>query len=872
MPPLGAARPYCQLPVEESGGALQRRWARAVLLAHTVRDLGVRTTGQVVAHTVRRRRLGVSEWAGRAATGPPEEPGRLIEATRVAGGARFVFSAAELEVVFPAPDVARVTWGPGGVAHPYAVSAPAQWEAPEAVLARAEEGAWTVTAGSFALEVGAEGSLRWGRPGGTVLRRELPPRRRQGSWEHRFLARPGERLSGLGEQAAGVDLRGGTYRLWNRDPGGSWGPGQVPLYVGIPVVVGSHPDGDLLAFYDNPASATVRLPAPGDDAGEASLSFAGGPLRVYVVHGPLPVLLERYSALTGRPALPPRWALGYHQSRWGYRRQAVVEEVLEGFRAMGVPLSALHLDIDHMDGYRVFTVDRRRFPDAAGLAARAEDQGTRLVRIVDPAVKVDHRFPLYREGVAQRLFCTDGAGDLEVGVVWPGKAVFPDFTDPACRRWWAAQYRRLTDDGVGGVWHDMNEPTSISLVGDPTLPLATRHRMEGGGGDHAEAHNLYGRLMNEAGHAGLRAARPDRRPFVVSRSGWAGNQRWAWNWTGDVESSWEGLRQQVATVLGFGLSGIAYAGPDIGGFSGAPSPELYLRWLQLAVCLPFCRTHSIIGAPPREPWRFPEPARSAVAAWIRFRYRLLPWLYALAHEAAETGAPLVRPSFWPAPGEGSSAPPAPGGAEDDTFLLGDALLVAPVTEAGATGRMVTLPPGTWHPVWGPSGPGLSGTHELPAPLERIPVLARAGSVVVLDDGWAEPGGPCRIDGDADGDGGGEPSGRPPTVAFDHAPRLFALHCWPLAGAASGSAADDAGDGDGPVRRDRFELADAVEGGTAVLRWSRAGQFPPPGRVRVVLHGLEVGAAVADGTPVPVEGGAVVCGPFEELRLEGLAPR
>jgi len=849
---------------------------------HTLHDLGLRTTGQVVAHSAHRRRSGVREWAERTPQEDPVEPGAMAEAHPVDHGARFVFENAELEVLVLADDVVRLSWSPGDEPLPYALSPPWPWTPPELQQASDGSGGRRLRAPGLEVLVGRLGEVSLWTSDGKLLRQELAPRRRRNWWEHRFRPRAGERLSGLGEQAAGVDLRGGRYRLWNRDPGGAWGPGRVPLYVGIPLLVSHHADGDVLSFYDNPASAEVTLPPddPDDQDGqddpdgqdgpenEASFRFAGGALCQYLVVGELPVLLERFAELAGRPTLPPRWALGYHQSRWGYRHERTVRAVLKGYRTMGVPLSALHLDIDYMDGYRVFSVDRERFPDLAGLSGSAAGQGVRIVTIVDPAVKADPHYPLYRQGVAEEHFCTDAEGAPQVGVVWPGRAVFPDFTSEATRHWWAGQYPTLTNRGVGGVWHDMNEPTSISLVGDPTLPLSTRHDVEGRGGDHAQVHNLYGLLMNEAGHSGLRRARPDRRPFVLSRSGWAGNQRWAWTWTGDVSTSWEGLRQQVATVVGLGLSGIAFSGSDTGGFTGVPDPELYLRWLQMSVFMGLCRTHSVVGVPRREPWRFPEPVRGLVASWIRLRYRLLPYLYTLSHEAAAHGLPLVRPLWWPVP-DGTPGSEVDSTDADDTFLLGDALLVAPVTAGGAGERRVALPAGIWRQWWaGQDRAEHSGELVAPVPLSRIPVLVRAGSVLPLDDGWAEPGGACALAADEQLSGA---RSRDASVALDHAPRLLAFHCWPRGGVATGMAVDDAGDGEGPVRRDQLHLTGAEPAGTAVLRWERQGQYPAPDRVRVVVHGLRVESALADGSPVDVRGGSVECPPFGELTLEGLQP-
>jgi len=835
---------------------------------HTLSDLGLKTTGEVVAHSWRRRRTGASEWMGRAPGDDGVEPGVLDHVEEIEAGASFRFTEATLEVLVPAADVVRLTWGPAQDPMPYAATVPPEWKPPPVTVSIGADGGRLVRGGDLDVEVSRRGEVVVRQSSSPGVRHQLPPVRRGRWWVQRYRARPGERFSGLGEQAADVDLRGGSFRLWNRDPGGAWGRGQSPLYVGIPVVLASHPDGNFLSFYDNHCSAEFVF-APPDQDGEVSVTFRGGALREYVMVGAPATLLERYSQLTGRCALPPRWALGYHQSRWGYRTERHVREVLDGYRDRGIPLSAVHLDIDYMRGYRVFTVDRHRFPDLGRLGERAGIQGVRLVTIIDPAVKVDPHYPLYEQGVEEKRFCTDAQGDVEIGVVWPGRAAFPDFTDPAVRQWWTAQYRTLTDAGVGGVWHDMNEPTSISLVGDPTLPLSTRHDLEGIGGDHALAHNVYGWLMNQAGYEGLRRARPDRRPFVLSRSGWAGNQRWAWTWTGDVETSWAGLRQQVATVVGLGLSGIPFAGSDTGGFSGAPDGELYLRWLQMSVLMPLCRTHSIVGSPRREPWRFPEPAQSAIADWITFRYRLLPYLYTLAHQAAAQGAPLVRPVWWAQRAVTSKDGDGEIAAEDDTFLLGDDLFVAPVTGPATTRRSVCLPSGEWHPLWSADAPGArSGRTEVACPSARIAVLARAGSIIALDDGWARPGA-CVVEGDDDperapGAGTGAPSG-------DHAPRMLAFHCWPTAGTASGSCADDSGDGDGPVRADELVLSGVERGGTARMRWRSLGAYPRPQRVRVVVHGWTAGSALADGRPVPVRGGTVECEAFDELELTALRP-
>ena len=691
--------------MSDARSSMRRAVDKGRLALREIVELGPRTMAAVAVGTVQSgiEARRADRITGAAAT--TRSVGIMTAAEGLTGpegpvGLRCWFTEGDLEVRFVADDAAVLTWGPSAAPVPWGRSpdgGPPGPTAPvELVTGPVDRGARAYAAG-LSVTVGPDGAVRFHNAAGRLVRHELAPLRRGPTRTVRSRLRRGERVAGLGEQASPVDLSGTTHRLWNRDPGGAWGPGQDPLYCGIPVLVGLHPDGDVLVFHQNPADATVRIDAARPPLGGSSglrVTFAGGPLRHVVVAGPLPRLLERLTEVTGRPPLPPRWALGYHQCRWGYKSAGDIREVAEGFAAEGLPLSAVHLDIDYMDRYRVFSVDHERFPDLAGLSAELGRRGTRVVTILDPGVATDPDHQVYAEGLAGGHFVTRSDGTVATGVVWPGRVAFPDFTDPATRAWWAGHYRALLDQGVAGIWHDMNEPTSISLWGDHTIPRLAPMHGEGDGTDHRLGHNVYGLLMNEAGFEGLREARPDRRPFILSRSGWAGLQRTAWNWTGDVESTWEGLGQQVATAIGLGLSGVPFTGSDIGGFSGTPSPELYLRWLELSVLMPFCRTHSVLGAPPREPWRFEAPVRQAIGRLIRLRYRLLPYLYTLAWQASRTGHPLVRPLWWPSP----DAPDVDGDHRpwcDDAYLLGEALLVAPVSEPGAVARSLPLPGGRW---------------------------------------------------------------------------------------------------------------------------------------------------------------------------------
>ncbi|MEU8876320.1 TIM-barrel domain-containing protein [Streptomyces javensis] len=551
------------------------------------------------------------------------------------------------------------------------------------------------------------------------------------------------RFFGLGGRASGPRLRDGVYRLWNTDPGGSFEPGDDPLYLTMPVQLVVADAGTHLVFHDNSWDGTVTLREGEEGAGSGHdrpgccrTRMEGGPLRYWVIVGTTPArVLHGWTALTGAPAVPPRWALGHHHARWGFRDAEEVRRVVAGYRERDLPLSALHLDIDHLIGHRVFTVDGARFPDLPGLAAELLEDGVRLVSIVDPAVKAEPGNAVYESGAADDVFVRDARGREVRGVVWAGESVFPDFTDPRVRKWWGGLYAERLAQGFSGVWHDMNEPVSFAAFGETTLPRSARHALEGRGGDHREAHNVYGLAMARAGYEGLCELRPDERPFLFSRSGWAGLQRYGGSWSGDVATGWAGLRASLSLVIGLGLSGVPYSGPDIGGFTGFPSPELYLRWFQLGAYLPLFRTHSAISAGRREPWGFGARVLEHAAAALRERQRLLPYFTTLAQLAARTGAPYVRPVWWRTPKDRALRDC------EDAFLLGDALLVAPVLEEGARRRPIRLPRGRWYDtVTGRAYHG-PGQVVLDAPLSGIPVLARAGSVVPV----AAPGGGVELE-------------------------------------------------------------------------------------------------------------------------------
>ncbi|WP_189832240.1 glycoside hydrolase family 31 protein [Streptomyces zaomyceticus] len=723
-------------------------------------------------------------------------PGHATGAESTPGGGTVRFARSSLRIVVSAGGT--VFWGWDG-AEPlpsYALAGEAPEPDPRASLEPDTDGGWRIVSERVTVAVSRHGAVEIRTPGGVMLRRDLPPRwwepvaeagaaeagvasadvaesdaavagaavagreaggeagavaggrpgrdaaggRRSGArWVQRSEVPADARFFGLGGRSTGPRLRDGSYRLWNTDPKGRFGPGDDPLYLTMPVQFVVSDAGTHLAFHDNSWDGRVTL-AEGEEGagsghdrpGASEVRMDGGPLRCWVVVGTPARVLHGWAALTGPPALPPDWALGPQHARWGFGSAREVRRIVAGYRERGLPLSAVHLDIDHYDGHRVFTVDRERFPDLPGLAAELREQGVRLVSIVDPAVKAEPGNAVYDSGRAAGAFVRDARGDEVHGVVWPGECAFPDFTDPAVRKWWGDLYEERVRQGFSGVWHDMNEPVSFAPFGDATLPRSARHDLDGRGGDHREAHNVYGLTMARAGYEGLRRLRPDERPFLFSRSGWAGMQRYGGTWSGDVSTGWPGLRASLALVLGLGLCGVPYSGPDVGGFDGSPTPELFLRWYQLGAWLPLFRTHAAIDAGRREPWEFgPEVLEHARVA-LAERERMRPYFTTLARLARMTGAPYVRPVWWGTPEDRVLRDC------DDAFLLGDALLVAPVLTRGADSRAVRLPRGRWYDTATERAYEGPGQVLLDAPLSRLPVLARAGAVLPVRGEDGEP--------------------------------------------------------------------------------------------------------------------------------------
>jgi alpha-glucosidase len=533
-----------------------------------------------------------------------------------------------------------------------------------------------------------------------------------------------DHVYGLGERTGGLDKRGRAWTFWNTDAYdaalGGWKPNQDPLYQSIPLEV-HHGTSSFGIFTDVTRRMVIEL---GGDRDRIDAPGTTG-IDQYLLAGPrIADVIDRYTQLTGRPAMPPTWALGFHQSRWGYANADEVEAVAARFRELDMPADALGLDIQHLRGFRSFTFDPQTFPDPRGMIDRLRARGFRVVAIEDPGIKIDPGWDVYDSGAPHFLRTGDGA--IYRGTAWPGASAFPDFSSPAARSWWGGLVDRVLDQGVAGIWLDVNEPTTFPEGGGGnTVPDELVVDGDGNATTMAALHNAYGLFQARATYEAI-AARGEQ-PFVLSRAGYAGIQRYAATWTGDTPSTWDGLQQTLPMLLGLGLSGMPLVGSDIGGYSGHASPELYARWLALGSISPFARAHVTSGVPSQEPWQFGTEVTRAARTWLDDRYRLLPYLTSLADEASRSGAPLLRPLVWEFETDPAVATLA------DQAMLGPWLLVAPALTQGATTLSIYLPAGRWYDYESDAIVDGPTTIEVPLRIAALPRFVREGAILPSDN-------------------------------------------------------------------------------------------------------------------------------------------
>jgi alpha-glucosidase len=676
-------------------------------------------------------------------------PGQQI--TPAPSGITAVADGVTLQVNALRDDVLRVRMWKGD-----AVPEDASW----AVLSQARTSSVPVTAeahgfttGPLRVSVDDHLLLRVTDREGNVLQSDAAPVLWDGT---RFEVSKQRGLSdhffGLGDKPGPLDRSGEAFTMWNTDAFG-WQESTDPIYKSIPFFLDFKQGRALGVFLDN----TWRTNFDFGRADETRYTFGAlnGPIDYYLLYGPEPKqVVTEWAWLTGPTPLPPLWALGFQQSRYSYFPESQLREIAARLRKDHIPSDVLWLDIDFQHENWPFTVDEKAFPNFPGMVKDLADEHFKLVVITDLHVarQPNVGYVPYDSGIAGDHFVKNPDGSIFVGKVWPGPAVFPDFTQAQTRQWWGGLYKDFVKDGVAGFWNDMNEPAVFDGPGK-TMPNDTQHRIDEPGfrkrtASHLEIHDVYGMQNGRGTYEGELALRPNERPFVMTRASYAGGQRYSTTWTGDNSSTWNHLRMAVPQLVNLGLSGFSLAGADVGGFAGSPPPDLLTKWIEVSAFQPIDRDHSAKGTRMHEVWVDGPAQESIRRRFIEERYRLMPYLYTTAEETSHDGLPIVRPLFLEFPHANADESPYDLLTSGSEFLFGSRILVAPnPSPEEIAPYAVHLPPGTWYDYW--TGEQLVSTAagmvdleqrdkviaEKPLmvtpKLDQLPVYVRGGSILPI---------------------------------------------------------------------------------------------------------------------------------------------
>lgn len=531
---------------------------------------------------------------------------------------------------------------------------------------------------------------------------------------------PDERFVGLGEVLGNLDKRGMAFTLNNTDTY-KYGDARLPMYVSIPFYIGIH-DGEVYGlFYHNSHRTFFNFGISTPDF--SSITAEGGDVDYFFIYDTsIGGILHHYTSLTGRMPLPPLWSLGYHQSRCSYFPQHNVKLLAETFRSKQIPIDCIVLDADYLYEYEPFRINTERFPDLPGLTTYLKSQGIEVTASVNPGIKRDSTYFAHHDGLLKDVFVKFSDGSLYTADIAPSTNYFVDFTNPRAREWWIDHMRFLPDNGIHGYWNDMNEPA----VGGSYLPDNLWFDFDGHGASALEAKNLYGMLMARSSFESALKYGGHRRPFVLTRSGFAGVQRYAAVWTGDNTAKDEYLLGGALLNAQLGLSGLPFVGDDIGGYIGNTSKDLFIRWIQVGVFEPFARNHKEAFALASEPWSYGEEAEAIAREFIGFRYRLMPYLYSSFYEATQSGMPVVRSLCINDPFDEKVY----DHLFQYQFMCGDAILVVPVTSAEKVKKFY-LPSGQWYDLY--SDELMEGNQEMvkECPIHEIPLFVQASSIIPM---------------------------------------------------------------------------------------------------------------------------------------------
>lgn len=530
----------------------------------------------------------------------------------------------------------------------------------------------------------------------------------------------GERFIGLGEKTGNFDRRGSAYTNWNSDVFG-YSTGQDPLYSTIPFYIGIHHGLNYGLFFDNTWRSDFNFGASNDRF--SSFGAAGGEMNYYFIyHTRMADIIQSYTQLTGRMPLPPMWSLGYQQNRYSYYPDTEVLRIAQTLREKKIPADGITLDIHHMDAYKIFTWHKDRFPNPKQTTDALKKLGFKTTVIMDPGIKVEKGYGSYERGLQQNIFIKYTDGQPYAGQVWPGWCHFPDFTSEKGREWWKKEMNAYFSTGVSGFWNDMNE---IATWGQK-MPDNVLFSFEGDTAAHPQAHNAYGLQMTKASYEGARAGLNNHRPFLLTRAGYAGLQRYTAIWTGDNRAEDDHMMLGVRLLNSLGICGVAFNGMDVGGFTGNAPVGLYTRWVQLGAFMPYFRNHTGVNTRAAEPWSFGEEALEIARNYINLRYRLLPYIYSHFYEATQTAMPLNRSLAI----DYTHDPKVYDARFQNQFLFGHAFLVAPL-ESQKTYAEIYLPQGRWYNLYTDAVSEGGREYLYPISMKQLPVYAKAGSIVPM---------------------------------------------------------------------------------------------------------------------------------------------
>ena len=554
-----------------------------------------------------------------------------------------------------------------------------------------------------------------------------------------FTRESGDQFYGMGEKWSGFEHSGKTAKFWNTDIWADFAPAAYlqgepapdPTYVAVPYLILKRGNTYVGLLLDNPYATTISTGSKTSIAGQMEIAESHGAIRLsaergqpnlYLLVGPsLPELTRKLQQLVGVTPLPPAWALGYHQCRWGYESAADLEALDAQFIKHGIPVDGLWLDIDYMDSYKVFTLAQNHFPEPATAFDKLNKAGRKVVPIFDPGVKQEPGYSVYERGRKADAFCQNPQGQEFVGLVWPGETVFPDFSLETARAWWSKEVADFVSLGIYGAWLDMNDPATGAV---DNLDMLFDH----GTKPHNAFHNQFALGMAQATRQGFLDAHPQERPFLLSRSGFTGSSRYTAIWTGDNASNYHHLKNSIPITLNLALSGIPFNGPDAGGFGCDTTPELVMDWFKAGFLFPFFRNHSGLDTRPQEPWMLGKQALLIMRRFIQLRYRLRPYLYQLFAEQERTGEAILRPLFY----DFEDTQALPLGHVDDQFMVGPWIMQAPFVRERQESRRVVLPgKGRWFAPM--EDRWIEGGREIAVAVNRetTPLYVRDGAILPM---------------------------------------------------------------------------------------------------------------------------------------------